>query len=96
MATIQEVLFEFNSAHDEKGELTAFDIEFVKADGSIRKMKCQKAGRKFAVGAKNERTASKYSENTLYKLFVEELPGNIFKEVNISTIIGFNGQKVWH
>ena len=94
--SIQEVLSDVNQPFDAAGQLRVFNIDFVKADGSIRKMKCQKAGNTFAIGEKKSRSKSKYAENTLYKLFVEELPGKHFKEINISTIIGFDGQKVWH
>ncbi len=71
-----------------------FTMEFVKADGSLRKIRAQKGHKK--EGASAEGSSFKYRIKGSGNILVRDLDSGEDRAIKISRIISFNGQKVKH
>jgi hypothetical protein len=82
---------------DRDGKPAAFTIEFVKSDGSIRKMKAQKHVKyPGSESAKSEKSNLKYNLRKNYSILLYDTEANEYRTVKIDRIIRFNNMEVLH
>jgi hypothetical protein len=95
--SINIVLSRMQQTVDERGNPVVFKLEFIKEDGSLRKMTAQKHV-KFPSNkpGNNEKSNFKYSLNKNGAVLLYDTEERDYRAVKIDRIIKFNNMEVLH
>ena len=81
---------------DQDGQPINFTIEFVKEDGSIRRMRAQKHVKYPSSGSVNEKSNFKYNLKNKGIILLYDLDEKDYRAVKVDSILKYNGIDVNH
>jgi hypothetical protein len=94
--SINIVLSRMEQTTDADARPQTFTIEFIKEDGSLRKMKAQKHVKVGTDGSVDEKSRFKYNLKSKNSILLYDVDAQEYRTVKVASIIRFNNAEVLH